>query len=304
MTTMQAIYLGIIQGLTEFLPISSTAHLRIIPALLGWPDPGAAFTAVIQWGTWVACVIYFRHDIVRLLLAFIAALRSGRPFATHDARLAWMIVVGTLPIVVFGLLLEKHIKGSFRSLYVIAGAAIGLALVMLLAETLAARRRQEGTDLEGLSWGESLVVGFAQVLAIIPGASRSGVTITGGLFAGLTRATAARFSFLLSLPAVFGAGLHQLYKERAELLASEESVLHLVIATVVSGVVGYAAIAFLITYLRRHTMGVFIVYRLALGFLLLVLLAQGVLQPNEGQQDKVARRSAAVLEGRASLGTR
>jgi undecaprenyl-diphosphatase len=295
MTTFQAIILGIIQGLTEFLPISSTAHLRIIPALVGWPDPGAAFTAVIQWGTWVACVIYFRHDIVRLLLAFLAGLRSGRPLGTQDSRLAWMIVVGTLPIVVFGLLLEKHVKGPFRSLYVIAAAAIGLALVMLAAETLAARRRREGTDLEALSWGESLLVGFAQVLAIIPGASRSGVTITGGLFAGLTRATAARFSFLLSLPAVFGAGLHQLYKERAELLASQESVLHLVVATVVSGVVGYAAIAFLIAYLRQHTMGLFIVYRLALGVLLLVLLAQGALQPNEGQPDRQGdARSASV----------
>jgi undecaprenyl-diphosphatase len=294
MTTLQAIFLGIIQGLTEFLPISSTAHLRVIPALVGWPDPGAAFTAVIQWGTWVACVIYFRHDIMRLLLAFLAGLRSGRPFATHDSRLAWMIAIGTLPIVVFGLLLEKHIKGPFRSLYVIAGTAIGLALVMLAAEAFAARRRREGTDLEAMGWGESLLVGFAQVLAIIPGASRSGVTITGGLFAGLTRATAARFSFLLSLPAVFGAGLHQLYKERGELLANEESVLHLVIATVVSGVVGYAAIAFLITYLRKHTMGVFIVYRLGLGVLLLVLLAQGILQPNEGQPNRPDQEPSAV----------
>src|ERR1700676_4697064 len=157
MKAPEAIVLRIIQGLTEFLPISSTAHLRLIPALLGWEDPGAAFTAVIQWGTWAASVIYLRHDIIRLLSAFFQGLRTGRPFATHDARLAWMIAVGTVPIVVFGLLLEKHIKGPFRSLYVIAAAAIVLALVMLLAEWWAARRRKAGTDLEGMGWGESLL---------------------------------------------------------------------------------------------------------------------------------------------------
>jgi undecaprenyl-diphosphatase len=282
MTTFQAIILGIIQGLTEFLPISSTAHLRVIPALLDWSDPGAAFTAVIQWGTWVASVIYFRHDIYRLTRAFLDALRKGRPFETHDACLAWMIAIGTVPIVVFGLLLEKHIKGPFRSLYVIAAAAIVLALVMLLAEWWA-RWVKSKTNLEGMTWAESLLVGFAQTLALIPGASRSGVTITGGLFAGLTRETAARFSFLLSLPAVFGAGLHQLYKERHELLASDTAIFHLMLATVVSGIVGYAAIAFLIAYLRRHSTGVFIVYRILLGVALLVLVARGIVPPDAGE---------------------
>ncbi len=283
MDSFQAVILGIIQGLTEFLPISSTAHLRVIPALLGWEqDPGAAFTAVIQWGTFFASVLYFRHDIARLTVAFFQGLRTGRPFATQDARIGWMIVVGTLPIVVLGLRFRKFIKEDFRSLYVIAAALISLAAVLLLAELLAAWRRRRGDagkHLEQLGWGEALTVGFAQAVALIPGASRSGVTITGGLFAGLSRETAARYSFLLSLPAVFGAGLLELYKDRHELLATQDSAANLVIATVVSGVVGYAAIAFLMHYLRTRTTGVFIVYRVALGGLLLVLLARGVLQP-------------------------
>jgi undecaprenyl-diphosphatase len=302
MTAFEAAVLGVIQGLTEFLPISSTAHLRVIPALLGWKDPGSAFTAVIQWGTWVASVLYFRDDIVRLSRAFLAGLWSGRPLGTHDARLAWMIAVGTVPIVVFGLWLEPHIKGPFRSLYVIAAAAIGLAVVMLLAEWWAARRRGEGTDLERMGWGESLLVGFAQVLALVPGASRSGVTITGGLFAGLTRETAARFSFLLSLPAVFGAGLHQLVKYRRELVGSDEGLLNLVLATVVSGVVGYAAIAFLMNYLRRHTTGVFIGYRVALGVTLLVLVGMNVLPANVGESERPGptKADAQVVPGPAT----
>jgi undecaprenyl-diphosphatase len=282
MTHFQAVILGIIQGLTEFLPISSTAHLKVIPSLCGWDDPGAAFTAVIQWGTWLASVWYFRDDIGRLTVAFFAALRQGRPLGTPEARVAWMIVVGTLPIVAFGLLLEPKIKGPFRSLYVIAGAAIGLALLLILAESHAralAARQSPKKELRQLGWGDALLVGFAQVLALVPGASRSGVTITGGLFAGMNRATAARFSFLLSLPAVFGAGVHQLIKERHELLASQANVVNLVLATVVSGVVGYAAIAFLIRYLKTHTTWVFIIYRLALGGALLALLAAGVLTP-------------------------
>jgi undecaprenyl-diphosphatase len=278
-THLQAVVLGIIQGLTEFLPISSTAHLKVIPVLLGWDDPGAAFTAVIQWGTWVASVIYFRDEIRRLTVGFFEGIWDGRLLGTPESRLAWMIVAGTVPIVVFGLLLEKHIKGPLRSLYVIAAAAIGLAVILAAAE-VRSRLEQTKGRLKGLGqvgWGDSLLVGFAQVLALIPGASRSGVTITGGLFAGLSRATAARFSFLLSLPAVFGAGVHQLWKERRELLSTQEGVVNLVIATVVSGVVGYAAIAFLLHYLKTHTTYLFILYRLALGAALLALLWGGVL---------------------------
>jgi undecaprenyl-diphosphatase len=282
MTAFQAIILGLIQGLTEFIPVSSTAHLKVIPSLLGWSDPGAAFTAVIQWGTLVAALFYFRDDVWRLTRAFVDGLRTGRPWGTPDARLAWMIIVGTVPVVVCGVLFKKRIETEWRSLYVIAQAAIYLSLALAAAELAAWWRQRSGTklkDMAGLGWIDALVVGGAQAVALVPGASRSGVTITGGLFTGLTRETAARFSFLLSLPAVFGAGVLELYKERHELLASQQDVANLVIASVVAGVVGYATIAFLLTYLKRHSTYLFITYRLALGLLLLVLLAKGVLEP-------------------------
>jgi undecaprenyl-diphosphatase len=296
MTTWQAVALGIIQGLTEFLPVSSTAHLRIIPALAGWDDPGAAFTAVIQWGTLVAVLLYFRHDIAALTVAWLDGLWRGRPLGTPDARLAWMIAAGTVPVVVFGLWLQKYIRHEFRSLYVIAAAMIVLALVLVVAEWLVVRRQragQPGKELGQVTWADALAIGLAQALALVPGTSRSGVTIAAGLFAGLTRATSARFSFLLSLPAVFGAGVHELYKARQELLATQESVVNLVIATVVSGVVGYAAIAFLLRYLRTHSTGVFIVYRLLLGGALLVLLARGVL-PAMPPEDEAGSASAPI----------
>ena len=279
MTPFEAVILGIIQGLTEFIPISSTAHLKVIPVLLGWKEPGAAFTAVIQIGTWVASVIYFWGDIVRLTRGFVLGLYQRKPLLTAESRLAWLIIVGTIPIVLAGLLLEKHIKGPLRSLYVIAFAAIGFAILLLAAEWFMRRRREPGKGLYQVDLVETLAVGLAQTLALIPGASRSGVTITAGLFAGLSRETAARFSFLLSLPAVLGAGLYQLYKERDTLLSGQEAVINLAIATVVSGVVGYASIAFLLGYLRRNTTMVFIVYRIALGLTLFALLYRGVLQP-------------------------
>lgn len=279
MTPTQAVLLGILQGLTEFLPISSTAHLRVVPALLGWKDPGAAFTAVIQWGTFFATLLYFRHDISRLLVASFQGLSTFRPLATHDSRMAWMILVGTLPIVLCGVLLQKYIEDSFRSLYVVAAALIGLALVLILAEWLTARRSTPGKELEAIGWYEATFIGFAQALALIPGASRSGVTITGGLFAGLTRSTAARYSFLLSLPAIFGAGLHQLIKRRHELLATEESAWNLLLATIVSGIVGYASIAFLIDYLRTRTTAIFIIYRILAGILILFLVSRGLVKP-------------------------
>lgn len=280
MTSFQAVILGIVQGLTEFLPISSSAHLRLIPELLRWKDPGAAFTAVIQWGTFLASVVYFRQDITRLTWAFLTGLWHLRPFATQDARLAWMILVGTMPIVLCGLVLQGPIKSSFRSMYVIAAALIVLALLLILAEWMSARRfllGDHGTTLEEMTWSQALLIGVAQAVALVPGASRSGVTITGGLFAGLTRATSARYSFLLSLPAIFGAGLHQLIKERRELLAGEESLINLIIATIVSGIVGYVAIAFLLHYLKTRTTWIFILYRLALGVVLLVLLWRGII---------------------------
>jgi len=280
MTLWQAIVLGIIQGLTEFLPISSTAHLKVIPSLLGWADPGAAFTAVIQWGTLLAVVIYFAGDIRRILQAMAVGLAAGAPFGTIDARLGWMIGLGTLPVVVFGLLFQKPIETTLRSLYVISATAIGLSLLLALAEWQLRRRTQAGVvlkELDQLGWWDALLTGLAQAAALLPGASRSGTTITGGLFLGMTRETAARFSFLLSLPAIFAAGVHQLYKHRADLLHSQESTINLVVSTIVSGMVGYASIAWLLGYLKRHSTFIFIAYRIVLGVVILALLQAGLL---------------------------
>jgi undecaprenyl-diphosphatase len=282
MTLFQALIIGIVQGLTEFLPISSTAHIRIVPELLGWTDPGAAFTAVIQWGTLVAALLYFRRDIVNLTRAFLSETFSRKFCTSYEGKMAWMIILGTIPIVVLGLTFKKQIETSLRSLYVISASMVLLAFVLLIAEWLVQWRErtlQKQKDFSELNWWDTLTVGFAQAIALIPGASRSGVTITGGLFVGMKRETAARYSFLLSLPAVFGAGVLELYKERHDLLASGSSTSNLVIATVVSGIVGYATIAFLLNYLKRHTTYLFIFYRFALGGLLLALLLAGRLQP-------------------------
>lgn len=282
MTALEAIVLGIVQGLTEFLPISSTAHLRIVPALVGWDDPGAAFTAVIQLGTLLACIIYFRQDIGLLIVGFFRGLRSGQPFRDPYSRMAWMIIVGTLPIVVWGLLFKKNIETNLRSLYVVSAAMIGLALFLILAEWLLERRTRAGKKGKGLwdvTWEDALLIGCAQAVALIPGSSRSGVTITAGLFCGLTREAAARFSFLLSLPAVFAAAMLELYKERETLMGSQSDAVNLGIATVVSGIVGYASIALLLRFLRTRSMWPFIIYRLLLGAALLALLGADVLEP-------------------------
>ena len=282
MTFFQAVILGIIQGLTEFLPISSTAHLRIIPALLGWADPGAAFTAVIQIGTLVAVLLYFLKDIIGIIAAMLSGIAKGKPLATRDAQLGWFIVVGTIPVVIFGVLFKNAIETSLRSLYVMAASMILPALVLMLAEIITKARVARGQHLKNMNefnWKDALIVGFAQSVALIPGSSRSGTTITGGLFVGMTRETAARFSFLLSLPSVFAAGAFELIKQRHALLSTEAGMVSLIVSTVVSGIVGYASIAFLLGYLKKHSTYLFIFYRLALGGLLLVLLLSGVLSP-------------------------
>jgi len=282
MNIFQAIILGIIQGLTEFLPISSTAHLRIVPALAGWNDPGAAFTAVIQFGTLVAVLIYFYKDIVSITSSVVKGIATGKLLHNREAQLGWMIAVGTIPIVFFGLLLKKEIETSFRSLYVISASLIILALVLMVAERLTKRRMIQNVKLKTMNevgWKEAIIIGFAQAVALIPGSSRSGTTITGGLFMGLNRETAARFSFLLSLPSVFAAGVLELVKERETLLSSEIGMTNLIVATVVSGIVGYVSIAFLLNYLKKHTTYLFIIYRIDLGIILLYLLSIGVLFP-------------------------
>jgi len=265
MTLWKAIVLGIVQGLSEFLPISSTAHLRIVPAWLGWEDPGAAFTAVIQLGTLAAVLLYFARDIVTIT----------RETLTGKSKLGWMICAGTVPVVVFGLTFKKYIEHNWRSLYVIAGAMIGLAVVLAIAE-LMERRRQKLREMGELGWLDAIVVGLFQAIALVPGSSRSGCTLTGGLFLGMKRDTAARFSFLLSLPAVFAAGVLELKELHHAKSVDWTSV---AVATVVSFVVGYASIAFLLGYLRKHTTWLFIIYRLILGALLLAALWTGRLSP-------------------------
>lgn len=273
MGILEAIILGIVQGLTEFLPISSTAHLAIVPALLGWDDPGADFTAIIQLGTLLAVLIYFARDLLRLSRAFLGDLFRGKPFESHDARLAWLVGLGTISIAVCGLLFKHWIKNEFRSLWVIAASMIGLAVLLAIAERVA-RRDKEIAD---IGWTEGLAVGAAQALALIPGSSRSGTTITAALFAGMTREAAARFSFLLSVPAVLLSGLFEAWEARNTILAGDTTAI--AVATAVSFVVGFASIAVLLRYLRTHTTYVFVVYRIVLGVLIVALLLAGTLSP-------------------------
>jgi len=270
---IEAILLGIVQGITEWLPISSTAHLRIVPALLGRPDPGAAFTATIQLGTLLAVLVYFGRDLIRIFVGWCRGLRGGEAARREEARLGWAIVVGTVPIVVCGMLFQHWIKNDLRSLYVIASSLIGMGLVMAVAERVG--RRTKGLDRLGVAAG--LWIGVWQAIALIPGASRSGSTISGGLFAGFDRETAARFSFLLSVPSVLAAGLKELKDEWTEIVG-----LHLtpvIVASLVSFVVGYGSIAFLMKYLQTRSTVVFVVYRVLLGVAILVLLQQGLLKP-------------------------
>lgn len=282
MTLIEATLLGIVQGLTEFLPISSSAHLRIIPALAGWGDPGAAFSAIVQIGTLAAVLVYFRHDIFMIGRAVIRGMLRGKPMESSEARMGWMIAAGTIPIVLFGLLFKHEIETSLRSLYWISGALIGLALILALAERKIRTRLEKNLPLksiENIGWKEALLIGLAQSIALIPGSSRSGVTITGGLLLNLDRATAARFSFLLSLPSVFAAGMFELYKTWGSIASTQQGITNIAAATVTAGVVGYASIAFLLNYLKKHTTTVFIAYRFMAGISVLILIAAGRLLP-------------------------
>ena len=268
--------------MTEFLPISSSAHLRIIPALAGWEDPGAPFTAIVQIGTLFAVLLYFRKDIFIIGQGVLKGIVKRKPLGTAEAKMGWMIAAGTLPIVIFGLLFKSEIETSLRSLYWVSGALIGLAIVLSLAEQKIKKRLQKGLSLnsmEDLGWKEALLIGLAQSIALIPGASRSGVTITGGLLLNLSREAAARFSFLLSLPSVFAAAILQLYKTWGSITASSESTTNIAVATLAAGIVGYASIAFLLNYLKEHTTTIFIIYRLLAGAAILYLVFTGYLQP-------------------------
>ncbi|NCX97824.1 MAG: undecaprenyl-diphosphatase UppP [Planctomycetia bacterium] len=269
MTLLEAVVLGVVQGLTEFLPISSTAHLRLVPAALGWEDPGAAFSAVLQCGTLVAVLIAMRRDVVALTRGFLRGVASGHPWGTVESRVAIMIVLGTLPIVAVGLAAREFIRGDARGLDVIATAVLGGTILMAAAELVCrarARRGEAGRDgLEAVRLADAVAMGLTQVLALIPGASRSGTTISSGMLTGLDRRTAARFSFLLSLPAVGAAGLLEAWQARHEILATGDDILAAVVGTVVAGVAGYASIRWLLRRLTSHTLWPFILYRLALA---------------------------------------
>lgn len=270
MSNFEAIVLGLVQGLTEFLPISSSGHLRIVPALLGWPDPGAGFTAVIQLGTMAAVLIYFRADLWRIAVAWVRELRVPFRRRSQEANLGWFIVLGTIPISIFGFVFKDQIESGARSLYLIGSALILFSFVMMLAERIGTRRR----GLAEMNGRDGLFVGMAQALALIPGVSRSGATISAGLFRGFDRVAAARYSFLLSVPAVVLSGLFELRKVGEDGGASVEAT---AIATLVAFVTGYAAIAWLLRYLGTHTLNVFVVYRIALGVLVLALAASGAI---------------------------
>jgi undecaprenyl-diphosphatase len=279
MDLVQIIVLAIVQGLTEFLPISSTAHLRIVPALLGWSDPGAAFSAVLQIGTLAAVVTYFRRDVLRIARSMFAAISRGQLIDSQDARMGWMIVVGTLPIVVCGLAFKDHIKTTLRSLEVMCGALVVVGILLAAGEFVVRRRKyhgREGRGTDQVGWRDSIIIGLAQAAALVPGTSRSGSTIFGGLCCGLTREAAARFSFLLSIPSILAAGVYQLVEAREELgLASPIESAKLGVGLLVTAAVGYATIPWLLAFLRRRSTFVFVAYRLVLAATIIALLASG-----------------------------
>jgi undecaprenyl-diphosphatase len=276
MNLLQAIILGIIQGLTEFIPISSTGHLIIAEKLMGLeatmsPQQITAFIAVIQLGTLGAVIVYFFRDIISITLGFINGnlflLQVRRDSSARKAsRLGWMIIIGTLPIAIVGLAAKNIIEGNLtKNYYVIGTSMIVWALILWLAELLGKRRR----ELEHVGLREAVAVGIAQAFALIPGSSRSGTTIAGALFAGMTREAAARFSFLLSIPAIGASGLLEL-REAMQLL-SDTSITNLAVATIVAAISGYASIAFLINYLRTHSTLIFIIYRIIAGLIIVYL---------------------------------
>ena len=270
MNAFQAIVEGVIQGLTEFLPISSTAHLRVYPSFFGWEDPGAAFTAVVQLGTMAAVLIYFREDLWRIARAWLRGLRDPSVRHELDARMGWYILIGTIPIGIFGLAFSHQIETGARSLTVIGITLIVFGLVLHWADRTATTDR----DLSSITPRDGILIGFAQALALVPGVSRSGATISGGLLLGFDRESAARYSFLLSVPSVVLSGLYELRKVGE---GGGPALVPTIIATLLAFVVGYAAIAWLLRWLVSHDLTVFVIYRIGLGILVLSLVAAGAI---------------------------
>ena len=279
---IEAVTLGVVQGLTEFLPISSSAHLDIVPKLIGWHKPGAQFTAVTQLGTMIAVMVYFRKDIIDTIGGMFKSLSKGGDKMSSQARLFYAVIIGTIPIGVIGLLLKKFIEKDLHNLYINATMLVVMGLLMGLAERMTNPRR-DGRDIQ---IKDGIIVGLFQAIALIPGASRSGSTLTGAFFTGLDREAAVRFSFLLSLPAILLSGLvelkdlvgkkEQVYGADADINWSMPEV---AVATVIAGLVGYACIAWLLRYLSKASTAGFVLYRIALAAVIFFLLSQRILTP-------------------------
>ncbi len=279
MSFINAIILGIVQGLTEFLPVSSSAHVRIVGQLLHiGADPGAAFTAVIQLGTEAAVIVYFAGDLWRIISRWFLALFRRIPRNDPDAKMGWYIILGSIPIVVLGLLFQTQIETVLRSLWVIATTMIVFGILLGVADYVGAKKRR----LKDLTVPHATIFGFAQALALIPGVSRSGGTITAGLFMGYERRAAARYSFLLAVPAVLGSGFYELYKLIKHPAGGVPEVFgpaETAVATVVAFIIGLLVIAFFMNYISKRSFLPFVIYRLALGVTLIILLVTGVLPP-------------------------
>lgn len=282
MSIIEAIVLGIVQGVTEFLPISSTGHVTLAGKLMNLisnenPEKWTSFLAIIQLGTLLAVLIYFRKDILNILKDFFTeniGKRKNFSEQSPNSKLGWLIIIGSFPIFTLGLLLKDLIEGPLtKNLYVITGSILVFAVILAIAEKIASFKK----EMKDLSIKDALFVGLSQVFSLVPGSSRSGVTITGGLFVGLTRETAARFSFLMSIPAVFASGLFQLYEALAYLDASVT--VSLIIATIFSAISGYLAIDFLLKFLKKHSTFIFVYYRFVLGILILILLFSNIIKP-------------------------
>jgi undecaprenyl-diphosphatase len=268
---LEAIVLGIVQGLTEFLPISSSAHLLIVGQLFfDGRDPGAAFTAVSQIGTELAVVVYFAKDIGRIISKWFRALAGKVPQSDPDVRMGWMVIVGSIPIGVLGLLFEDAIDSGLRNLWITATMLAGVAIVLFIAD----RRARNERTLDTLTWRHAISLGFWQALALIPGVSRSGATISGGLLMGYRREAAARYAFLLAVPAVLASGLYKLKDIGDDATTAWGPT---ILATAIAFVIGYAVIAWLLRYVASHTFTIFVVYRLVLAGVLVALLATGTI---------------------------
>ncbi|MDN3296532.1 undecaprenyl-diphosphate phosphatase [Streptomyces ficellus] len=288
MNWFESLILGLVQGLTEFLPISSSAHLRLTAAFAGWHDPGAAFTAITQIGTETAVLIYFRKDIARIVSAWFRSLTDKAMRGDHDAQMGWLVIVGSIPIGVLGVTLKDHIEGPFRDLRLIATTLIVMGIVLGIADRLAARVEEGGRHravrerktLRDLGVRDGLIFGMCQAMALIPGVSRSGATISGGLLMSYTREAAARYSFLLAIPAVLASGLFEL-KDASS--GGHVSWGPTIFATIIAFGVGYAVIAWFMKFITTKSFMPFVIYRILLGIVLFVLVGMGVLSPHAGE---------------------